>query len=74
MAKPVWTKEVSDTSYIKFGLVVNPAKAILSFETETKATFGISVIPMSHKLWQANQPTSNTFITLNMKGDTISVV
>lgn len=54
MAKPVWTKEdadkVSDTSYIKFGLVVNPAKAILSFETETKATFGISVIPMSHKL------------------------
>ena len=49
------------------GLVVNTAKAILSLETETKGMFGTSVIPMSHKMWQANT-TSNTFITLNMKG------
>lgn len=59
MTKPVWTKEDADkdpnTSYNKLGIVVNTAKAILSLETEIRATFGVSVIPMSHKLWQANK-------------------
>lgn len=72
MARPVWTKEDaykdSNSCYITLGLVMNTAKVILSLETETKATFGVSLIPMGHKLWQANRNTSNTLITLNLKG------
>lgn len=45
MAKPAWAKEDVDkdsyTSYLKLGLELNAAKAILSLETE--ATFGVSV-------------------------------
>lgn len=74
MAKPVWAKEDVDkdsyTSYLKLGLELNTAKAILSLETE--ATFGASVTATSYKLWQANKTT--TYFKYERTGDTVSVV
>lgn len=74
MAKPVCAKEDADkdshASYLKLGLMLNAAEAILSSETE--ATFGVFVIAVSHKLWQANKTT--TYFKHVRTGDTILVI